>query len=194
MAKTSFIASFLCMFVVAGTVAACSSKVLPPTPMLTESPLPLPAKSSPIPEFQSPIQATQPTVAAPMPTQAPSAPIVPIPEVGKAAVSGILYNLASSSPIPGTVFYLTPATGEGKKDPPLVFVGPQKEKGDIQGMSDAQGRVLLNNIPPGNYYLAVWAPYKWILAVQSATDETPRLIVLKPDQVADLGDLSLYWP
>lgn len=53
---------------------------------------------------------------------------------------------------------------------------------------------MLDSIPPGAYYLAVWAPYDWILVTESETDETPRLITLKPDTTEALGKLSLCWP
>jgi hypothetical protein len=73
-------------------------------------------------------------------------------------------------------------------------MGIQEENKDVSGQSDNQGRIVLNNIPPGRYYLAVWAPYNWILAVESASDSTPRLIVLEPDQRVNLGVIYLSWP
>jgi len=123
-----------------------------------------------------------------IPTEAPT------PHAGKVSLTGVLYSLSGHAPIPETIFYLTPALGEAKQDPPSVFVGPREEQGDIQGMSDTQGGVFLDNVPPGNYYLAVWAPYNWILAVESATNPTPRLIVLQPNQRENLETVYLAWP
>lgn len=116
----------------------------------------------------------------------------PIPEPGKASVSGLLYSFTGKGPIPGTLFYLTPV-GE-LDDPPNVLVGPRSDQGDIRGISDDKGQIVLNNVPPGNYYLVVWAPYNWILAVESETDATPRLIILEPNQRVNLGIIYLSWP
>lgn len=116
------------------------------------------------------------------------------PEAGKAALSGVLYTFTGNGPIPGTVFYLTPALGEEEPRPPLVLTGPHAEAGEIAGVSDTRGRFALNNIPPGNYYLVVWAPYNWILATKSDTDMDPLLITLEPDQRLDLGLVFLSWP
>lgn len=116
----------------------------------------------------------------------------PIPELGKASVSGLLYSFTGKGPIPGTLFYLTPVREIG--NPPNVLVGPHSDQGDVRGVSDSEGRFILNNVPPGNYYLVVWAPYNWILAVESETDATPRLITLKPNQRLSLGIIYLSWP
>jgi hypothetical protein len=122
-------------------------------------------------------------------------PEAPIPEEGKASIGGVLYNYLGRGVLPGTVFYLTPAVEEGGTiRPPVVYVGPREEAGDVRGQSGKQGQLIVNNIPPGKYYLAVWAPYDWILVVESETDPTPRLIVLEPDQQANLGIVYISWP
>ena len=211
MTKGSITGFLLCVLTVGGVAVACSSPILSPTPIPApiESPPPSPFVQSPVeptlpfqsPLVQSPVEPILP-FQSPVETQSSEATTllvemsseVPIPEAGKASISGVLYNFSGHDPIPETVFYLTPAVGEGKQDPPHVFVGPREEQGDIQGMSDTQGRIFLNNVPPGSYYLAVWAPYNWILAVESATDPTPRLIVLEPNQRENLGTVYLSWP
>jgi len=60
--------------------------------------------------------------------------------------------------------------------------------------SDDQGRIVLTDVPPGNYFLAVWAPYNWVLAHESRTDLTPRSFVLEPDTEHDLGRIEMVWP
>ncbi len=117
----------------------------------------------------------------------------PEPERGKASVSGILYSFCAGRGIPGTVFYLTPASGEGAEPPTLLF-GPRPEKGDVRGVSGDAGEVRLDNVPPGSYYLAVWAPYKWVLVVESEGSETPRVIELRAGERKALGILQLCWP
>jgi len=152
--------------------------------------------SSPTPEISSPTDS--PLSQSPLPTPAsdvaPPTPEVPKPEPGIAAVVGMLYTYAGHGPIPGTTFYLTPAQGEDEVRPPTVLTGPQAEAGDISGISDDGGWISVNNIPPGNYYLAVWAPYNWIIADVSHVDHTPRLITLEADQQLNLGRIDVAWP
>lgn len=180
MTKISTAAFLLCLIILGGVMAACAG----PTP--TESPMPTQPTS---PGTQSPIAT--PSSAEISPVATPSE--IPVPEAGKAAIAGVLYTFSGHGPIPETVFYLTPALGETDR-PPQVLTGPQEEQGDIQGKSGPQGQVALNQIPPGNYYLAVWAPYAWILAVESEEDQTPRLINLDPDQRDNLGTIYVAWP
>jgi len=116
----------------------------------------------------------------------------PVPEPGKASISGVLYTLTGKGPIPGTVFYLVPVTREGSTYLPLVLTGPRAE--DPQGHSDDQGKIILNNIPPGSYYLTVWAPYSWIFAVQSDVDKSFLVLNLKPNQRLNLGIIYVPWP
>ncbi len=142
------------------------------------------------PQFYSPVSPTQ--------TQRPETDLLtliadpPIPQSGKASISGLLYSFTGRSPIPGTLYYLTPAGEMGS--PPNILVGPREEEGDIRGTSDERGQIRLNNIPPGSYYLVVWAPYNWILAVESEANMTPYLITLKPDQRLNLGIIYVPWP
>lgn len=123
-------------------------------------------------------------------TQLPGDP--PTPQPGKAAISGVLYTFTGKGPIPGTAFYLVPAVQSNSIRPPFVLTGPRV--GDPQGRSDVYGRIILNNINPGSYYLAVWAPYNWIFAVNSDIDLSLRLIVLEPNQRLNLGIIYVPWP
>lgn len=178
MFRVSTTVFFLCFLLIGGGIlSACSS------PSSTESPVSTPTLS---------LQAHSP-VATPSsaPVAAPSE--IPKPEEGKASVGGVLYTFSGHGPIPETIFYLTPAQGEADQ-PPRVLVGPREEKGDIQGKSNAEGQITLNNVPAGNYYLAVWAPYNWLLAVESAEDQMPRLIELGPNESKNLGVINVAWP
>jgi hypothetical protein len=180
MTKISTAALLLCLTILGGVMAACAA----PTP--TESPIPTQPTS---PGTESPVATPSSGGISPAATPAE----IPVPEEGKAAIGGALYTFSGHGPIPETVFYLTPALGETNR-PPQVLTGPSKEEGDVQGQSGPQGQVTLNSIPPGNYYLAVWAPYAWILAVESADDQTPRLITLDAGQRENLGTIYVAWP
>jgi hypothetical protein len=161
------------------------------------SPRQQPTQLAPVSPIATPAAPVSPiaTPAAPVsPIATPAAPaITVVPEKGKAALSGLLYSLNFQRTIPETAFYLIPA--EADKQPPEVLFGPRPEKGDIRGFSDAEGRFLLNNIPPGDYFMAVWAPLNWILAVEGASaDSNPRLISLSPDESKTLGTINVPWP
>jgi hypothetical protein len=77
---------------------------------------------------------------------------------------------------------------------PPILIGPRPEKGDIGSRSDGSGFVEMRDIPPGNYYLVVWAPYNWSIAQVSDVDSTPHLIKLEPNQRALLEVIYLSWP
>lgn len=116
----------------------------------------------------------------------------PTPKSGKAALCGVLHSTYMDPPmIPKTAFYFMRV---GETGLPAVLTGPNIERGDIQGTSDELGGIFIDDVPPGNYYIVVWAPYNWILAVQSPEDLTPRLVVLEPDKQYVLGIIYVPWP
>ncbi len=119
----------------------------------------------------------------------------PTPQEGAAALSGVLYSANVNRIIPGTTFYLTPAIEDnGQLYIPSVFVGPQVERGDIAGTSNEKGQIMLDNVPPGNYYLAVWAIYNWPLAFGAQNDSLPLMITVKAGEQQDFGLLYVDWP
>lgn len=118
----------------------------------------------------------------------------PETDKGTASISGVLFSYNSSVILPNTSFYLTKAQGDDKRQVPMLIVAPRKEYGDIAAQTDAAGAVNLANIPPGNYYLVVWAPMGWSLAENSAKEQKPLLIELKPDQRLAMGVIYLSWP
>jgi len=127
--------------------------------------------------------------------QLPSAPVdAPQPQTGKASLSGTVFSFTSYMVIPETTAYLSPALGDNKEFPPLL-TGPNPAAGDIQGRTDSQGQLWLDNILPGDYYLVVWAPYSWTPVVDTSTDAyTPLLFTFEADQAYPLGVLQVSWP
>jgi hypothetical protein len=116
------------------------------------------------------------------------------PAEGLASLSGLLFAYPGRIKLADTVFYLTPAMGDNN-DVPVVFTGPDPEVGDITGRTDENGEFVLNDIPPGNFYLVVWSPQNWSLAVTSTDPSTiPLLISLTPSQSLDLGVIQTEWP
>jgi len=110
----------------------------------------------------------------------------PQSDTGKASISGTLYSFVTSKVIAQTLLYLTKAYGTDNRSVPPVLIGPEPSRGDITEVSDEKGHFFVKNIPPGNYFLIVAAPFSWSLAVTSS-DRTPLLIELKPDQKQSLG-------
>ncbi len=127
--------------------------------------------------------------------QFPSAPgEAPPPEPGKASISGVIYSFTTLMPIPNTLFYLSRGEGMESKDFPPLLIGPEVSKGDVIGRTDEKGQFFLKDVPPGNYFFVVSAPYNWSVATVSNTDFTPRLIELKPNQKQPLGVVYISWP
>jgi hypothetical protein len=121
--------------------------------------------------------------------------VASVPQEGMASLSGVLYSPVVNRIIPGTQFYLTPAIEDnGQLFIPSMFVGPQVDKGDVMGFTNEKGQMLLDNVPPGNYYLAVWTVYNWPLAFAKPDDELPLLITLEAGDQRDLGLLYIDWP
>jgi hypothetical protein len=118
------------------------------------------------------------------------------PEAGMATFSGQLFSTTGRSSIPGTAFYLLPAQPAPPEGEELVLVlkGPDLEAGDVVGTSDADGNFTLTAVPPGEYYLAVWAPYTWIPIPADATDTMPRVFEVRAGDRLDAGRLELAWP
>lgn len=130
------------------------------------------------------------------PSNIPETPAdVPDPESGMAAVSGVVYSSTVDRIVPGTMFYLTRAVGDNQRSLPPAFFGPLDEQGDIVGKTDEKGQFVLDNVPPGNYFLIVEAPpYNWALGMVSEEDTTPRLIELQADQKYALEVVYVSWP
>jgi hypothetical protein len=118
----------------------------------------------------------------------------PEPDPGKASISGALYAYTIKQALPGTGFYLLPAVGPDKKGTPLAIVEPDPSKGDIIGHTDNTGMILMKDIPPGNYFLVVWAPLNWSLAQKSEADTSPMLIELSAGSRLALGVIYVSWP
>lgn len=187
-------------------LASCGGEKKPedllPSPT-AELSYPVPGDQSAI-TYPGPLQTSQsesltypaPNSALILPEgQKPKAPATsPQPQAGKAAISGRLFSFTSRMLIPETNLYLMLALGENKELAPLL-TGPKLEAGDIPLRSDANSDVIVDNIPPGAYYLVVWAPYSWSPVVNHADGtDSPRLFEFAADKSYVLGVLELAWP
>jgi hypothetical protein len=116
----------------------------------------------------------------------------PEPEAGLSAVSGRLTMASGGGPIPGTVFYLL-LLGEDVNLEPAVYA-PDVSRGDVRAMTDDAGAFVLNDVPPGDYRLLVWAPYSWIEAQASENDVSPLVLRLEAEGILELGTVYVPWP
>jgi len=176
--------------VVGIVLAACTAS--PSAPTLTPSrqraePSPL-STATELKAFESPL-----TLESPLPTPPHTPLVVETPKPGRASVSGVIWSTGGNGPIPKTSLYLSPVQSLDPKAQPLIL-GPQNDRGDVRGVSDGEGRFVFNSIPPGQYFLYVWAPLNWIAATQNATTEDLLQIVLAPDAVVDIGRVDVSWP
>ena len=111
-----------------------------------------------------------------------------------ASISGLVYSYTVNRVLPKTFFYLTPAVGENADIVPPLLIGPEEDNGDIKSETNELGQIYLKDIPPGNYYIVVWAPLNWSIVESSPTEQIPRLIELKDGDRQALGNLYVSWP
>ena len=113
---------------------------------------------------------------------------------GLGCLTGHAVMVANGAGIPGTTYYLAPALGAEDPHPPVMYAGPDREQGHVPGVSGSRGEIDLRDVAPGRYYLALWAPYDWVLAVRSSASEEPLLITIEPDTCTELGEIWFSWP
>jgi hypothetical protein len=162
-----------------------------------ESPLAQPG--SPLGQPDSPLTAESSDVPVPATEDEAIAlaaeTVAPEAGEGFGTLSGVLYSFGIDAIVPGTQFYLTPADEvNGNFVPPSIYFGPRTEEGDVVGFSTLAGQVLVEDIPPGSYYLAVWTVYDWLLAFESPDAASPLLITVEEGDELNLGMLYVNWP
>lgn len=145
---------------------------------------------------RTPTPATPPSIS-PQPATKESSPqptVTPSLAPGLGCLTGRALTIGTGAGIPGTTFYLAPALGDDKPHPPVMYAGPDPDQGHVPGRTGPQGEIDLRDVPPGRYYLAMWAPYDWVLAVVAREDETPLLITIDADICLELGEVWFPWP
>jgi len=167
--------SILLASILLGLMGACSGQS--PTQSISTGPIP--------PDYvplEQDIDSLEP----------PTDTLKPAPDA--ASISGLVYSYTVQRVLPKTLLYLTPALGEDGDIMPPLLIGPVEKNGDITSTTDEHGQINLKDIPPGNYYIILWAPYNWSIVENSPTEQTPRLIELKEGDQQALGVLYVSWP
>jgi hypothetical protein len=193
---------FICICTITLALAGCS----PTAPLQaqgTANPIATPATASqgsyPGPETQIKYDANgypvpgseQRVYTDPIPTPPQTAPD---PLAGKASVSGVLYSSTSNIILPNTQAYFTKASGTTNDQLNPVLGGPKPQIGDIAFTTDDKGEFEFNNIPPGKYFLVVWAPLTWNAVWKNKDDPTALMMDFQPDKKTLLGVLYVSWP
>ena len=200
MKNALLIAAIVVIFVSAGCNGGANSPVnlVSPTGQSTDNPAnleaayPTPQEPMSMEGYPSPVVNTRIILKS---GELPVAPTtVPDPEEGKGSISGVIFSFTTNTLLAETNFYLTSGIGEDKKIFPSVFFGPQPQNGDVTGRTNDKGEFYLNNVPPGNYYFVVEAPYNWAIALVKAEDSDPRLIVVEKSTKQMLGIMFVSWP
>jgi hypothetical protein len=139
--------------------------------------------------FVSPLVFDSPIATA---TAYPT-PTAPTPASGKAVVRGGLFSSTTDMAVAETSVYLVRGIGPQRDEMPPVWSGPAD--GDIHGRTDKLGWFVINDVPPGVYYVTVWAPLDWVV-LEDYKDSVRQPLALKAqaDQVLDLGFMVISWP
>jgi len=172
----------------ASLVLGCQSEqpdVTPPLATETEpTAIPTTISQSPLSTPVSPIS---------QPTQSPT-PTAPKLSTGKSVIYGrLLIDDGHQTPLAETALYLTPGIGENGDQLPPLLVGVQE--GDVRGFTDAEGGFAIDDIPPGKYYLIIWAPLSWIPLHDVYNGQIDIILLeLQADQILDLGEKAINWP
>jgi hypothetical protein len=115
------------------------------------------------------------------------------PVEGMAAISGVLYLGTTRQVLTDTQYFLLPIKNTTELASLATLVAPDAERGDIIGKSDGNGVINLDNVPPGKYYLAVWAHMNWYLAQVSDQDTTPLVLDLNTGESIPLGVIYITY-
>lgn len=109
------------------------------------------------------------------------------------SVCGTLLSQTTGRPVSETIILLMRGRQAGE-EAPIMISGANLDVGDLSSTSAADGSFYFEDVPPGTYYLAVWAPYDWLLVPGLDGDRLPRRIVVKTGASLSLGVVSLQWP
>jgi hypothetical protein len=206
---------------VAALVAACGGDE-EPTP--EPPPAPTATTAAPTPEAEEPAEDAQEDAQAESPLDQPRSPLLqpespltvafpPLPtteeeaialaentaapeptEEGLGSLSGVLWTYQTDQAIYGIQTYLVPAVEfEGNYITPALLQGPAEDS--VTDIPNPAAQVLMNDVPPGHYYMVVWTIYNWIFVEEDGSGAgVPRLITVEEGDQLQLGVLYMDWP
>lgn len=123
------------------------------------------------------------------PSLPPSAPnnLLPEPTVapGTGKVEGVLLDEANA-PIEGLAIYVAKISVDG-----VISYSPEA---DPYGVTDAQGRFVIFNVPPGTYAMAYWSPGPSGLISDPADISAPAKVEVRDGETTTIGPLKIKRP
>ena len=136
--------------------------------------------------FMSPLVFESPLITG---TVYPT-PTAPMPLPGRGVVRGGIISRLTGMPIADTSVYLVRGVGPNRDEMPPLWPGPVE--GDLRGRTDIHGWFVFENVPPGVYYMTVWAPLDYVVIEEGFN--RPLSLNVQADQILDLGLMAIYWP
>ena len=155
----------------------------------TDSPLPVPSSTSPLPTTVSPVAIDEPL-------QALSPEDVPDPDKGKGTVIGTIYDVSLDEPYANQFIYLAKVIelkSDNADDSPMFFVELDVQS-DPFDQTDQYGRLVIENVEPGLYALAVRLPNLQETLLYDAETNTTVSVEIEPDEISDMGRVRIQGP
>lgn len=149
------------------------------------SPLPTPVSIS----SQSPIATALPEPATPPTIQIQS------PEEGKGTLVGVLYDQALNGPYAFQYVYLAKILElqqQGGGDP--MFFAELNIQTAPFAQTDENGRLVIENVEPGKYALAVRLPNLAETLLYEAYTQVNVYVDINPNEISDMGVVEILGP
>lgn len=118
-------------------------------------------------------------------------PVAPEPEFSSdtGAMTVVLRYPDGERPVRGQLFFAAGTLPVEGVDGGFIPVHDQVN--DPSGHSDAQGKLVISNIPPGQYALVLFTPLGSVLVENSATNEALVFDIIA-GELLDLGEIVVF--
>jgi hypothetical protein len=144
-----------------------------------------------LPPVQSPT-STQPPSAAPTPSGSDPTVITTLPAPGAdtGVVTGSVFSTNVNAPLSsvgvylGEYMYLTPGPD---------YMITMREQGSPHTLADANGRFVIDKVPPGKYPILLWTPFN-SKVVPDAEAKKELVVTVEAGKVTDLGEIRIEFP
>lgn len=128
------------------------------------------------------------------PTPSGSDPTVittlPAPGTDTGIVTGSVFSTNVNAPLSsvgvylGEYMYLTPGPD---------YMITMREQGSPHTLADANGRFVIDKVPPGEYPLLLWTPFN-SKVVPDAEGTKELIVTVEAGKVTDLGEIRIEFP
>ena len=138
----------------------------------------------------SPLQPSTSPLESPIPTEEVVLPLfVPTPQPGTGIVIGSVIIETVGKPMASVEVFLGTPIG-ADEETPLFGLDPSVAPSSV---TDAYGRFVITDVPPGKYVVILWSPVNSIMA-RDVKNGTPLVISVDDQRVVDVGELVELHP